>query len=555
VISDKKSAQLLLQLCKKFGVKKLVISPGSRNAPLSISFNADNFFEIEVIVDERSAGFHALGKALASNEAVGLVCTSGSAMLNYLPAVAEAYYQNAPLLVLSADRPPHLIDQGDGQTIRQDKVMADFTVRNLNLPLDLDEKSEIIEEVALGFQEMKEKQLPLHLNIPFDEPLYNTCEKPNLFNIDIKRNNESQHINWRELKEIWDASRKTLIIVGQLPVKHSLNAYLGRLAEHPNLAILHESSSNLVNFQSVSCIDRSLAAMSDSDIDNNRYTPDLLISIGGAVVSKKIKQFLRKNKAKHHWHIDDKNPAKNTYLQLSKHLNCSSAEALAKMVDWGCDQTSDFKSAWFGRQEYSQYIHENVIESLPYSDLKAHFWIHQFLPEDCFIHMANSTAVRYVQLFRPIKGCSYLANRGTSGIDGSTSTFLGFSSLNTNLNVLLTGDLAFYYDANAAWIKDLPRNIKIVIFNNSGGGIFRIIDGPSSTDILEKVFEAKQTRTAKNWCLEYGFEYMAAHSEEELIASLENFFQREGPEVLEIFTPSEENDQVLKGYFKKMKIQ
>ncbi len=555
MISDKKSAQLLVQLCKEFGVKKLVISPGSRNAPLSISFNADDYFEIEVIVDERTAGFHALGKALASNEAVGLVCTSGSAMLNYLPAVAEAFYQNVPLLVLSADRPPHLIDQGDGQTIRQDKVMKDFTANSFNLPIDLNEDSKIIGDLSLGFQEMREKQLPLHINIPFDEPLYNTCEKASDFDLELKTTTKEEKIDWAELKKIWISSQKILVIVGQMPVKHSLIAYLGRLSEHPNLAILHESSSNLDNIQSVSCIDRSLAAMKESDIENGRYTPDLLISIGGAVVSKKIKQFLRKHKSKHHWHIDDKNPAKNTYFQLSNHLKCSISEVLAKMVEWGCQSTSDYKSAWFGRQEYSQYIHENVIGGLPFSDLKAHYWIHQFLPENCFIHMANSTAVRYVQLFRPIKGCSYLANRGTSGIDGSTSTFLGFSSLNSSLNVLLTGDLAFYYDSNAAWVKDLPKNVKIVIFNNSGGGIFRIIDGPSSTNILEKVFEAKQSRSAKNWCKEYGFQYTSANSEEELISSLENFFHREGPEVLEIFTPSEENDPVLKSYFEKMKIQ
>ena len=555
MISDKKSAQLLVQLCKEFEVKKLVISPGSRNAPLSISFDADEFFDIEVIVDERTAGFHALGKALASNEAIALVCTSGSAMLNYLPAVAEAFYQNVPLLVLSADRPPHLIDHGDGQTIRQDKVMSDFTVSNINLPIELDENSKIIEEVTIGFQEMMEKQLPLHLNIPFDEPLYNTCQQAFQFNLNLNRSLESHNINWTALKDIWDSSEKILLIVGQLPVKHSLNAYLGRLSEHPNLAILHESSSNLDNFQSVSCIDRSLAAMNPVDLENGRYSPDLIISLGGAVVSKKIKQFLRSEKAKNHWHIDDKNPAKNTYFQLSHHLNCSPSEALAKMVDWGCQQSSDFKSAWFGRQEYSQYIHENIIEGIPYSDLKAHFWVHQFLPEDCFIHMANSTAVRYVQLFRPIKGCKYLANRGTSGIDGSTSTFLGFSSINSGLNILLTGDLAFYYDSNAAWIKELPQNVKIIIFNNSGGGIFRIIDGPSSTDILEQVFEAKQTRTAKNWCAEYGFTYTPAENEQELINSLESFFQKEGPELLEIFTPSKENDQVLNGYFNKMKIQ
>lgn len=555
MISDKKSAQLILQLCKKFGVRKLVISPGSRNAPLSISFCADSFFEIEVIVDERTAAFHALGKALASQETVGLVCTSGSAMLNYLPAVAEAYYQNVPLLVLTADRPPKLIDQGDGQTIRQDKVMADFTIQNINLPLDIPKEGDLLHTIQCAFEEMQQKQLPLQLNIPFEEPLYQQTTAPHHFDLSNTFSPVKETINWRELKHIWEQSPKILIIVGQLVKEHSLAPYLLRLAEQSHIAILHESSSNLPEIQSISCIDRSLSAISTEEIDSGKFTPDLLISIGGAVVSKKIKQFLRSHPAKNHWQIDDKNPPKNTYFQLTQHISMSPHEVLNKLASWEFEHISDYKSLWFGKQEYTQYIHEKHIPHIDFSDLKAHYWVHQFIPEGAHIHMANSTAVRYVQLFRPIKNCIYLSNRGTSGIDGSTSTFLGYAGVSKSLNVLLTGDLAFYYDSNAAWIKKLPRNIKIIVFNNSGGGIFRIIDGPSSTDILDQVFEASQNRNAKNWCMEYGFQYQNTENEQNLIPVLEKFFLDDTPSLLEIFTPREKNDQVLKAYFNQMKIQ
>ncbi|MEX1000955.1 MAG: 2-succinyl-5-enolpyruvyl-6-hydroxy-3-cyclohexene-1-carboxylic-acid synthase [Crocinitomicaceae bacterium] len=549
----------LVELCVKNGIKEAVISPGSRNAPLIIALESHPQIKTHLIHDERVAAFFALGMADASASPVILTCTSGSALLNYAPAIAEAYYRQVPLLVLSADRPAELIDQGDGQTIRQSAVFRNFIKRSFDFPnhdaVNLFENScEIAKQLVASV--IHQPQGPVQLNIPLEEPLYEVAdytfqEVPEL---NVENSSSLKDEDLAPILNAWKTAEKKMIIVGQLHPDQKIAELLKNMAADPSVAVLVENTSNVQEFSSIShTIDRSLATIGEKDLQ--KFAPDLLLTLGGAVISKRIKGYLRKFKPQYNWRIGQFLIQSDTYQSATGFIDQDPEVVLSHILKAEIPPTSNYGGMWKQKDLLAQEVHEQFLSTTPLSDLKVFEVLFDCLPDDSNLHMGNSSVVRYCQLFNPIPGIHYFSNRGVSGIDGSSSTAAGFAQMNKlKLNTLITGDISFFYDSNAFWNRQKIDNLKVVVISNGGGAIFQIIPGPSSSAHANTFF-APTLAKVKGICDAYDVNYYSCSSLEKLEEGFTQLFQKEEnerPSVLEIFTQDCNNAEILEAYFQAL---
>ena len=545
----KELAQIIIAACRQFEIQTVVISPGSRNAPLTIGFSNHKDFETLSIVDERCAAFFALGIAQQTLNPVALVCTSGSALLNYYPAIAEAYYSQIPLVVISADRPAHLIDIGDGQTIRQENVFKNHILYSANLK-EFDAENSI-KALSKAFSLLRQVKGPIHINAPFNEPLYETVATINDFRFIAEESDLQDTIDYENLASQWNSAKKKMILVGVHSPNAALEILLDKVADDPSVLVFTETTSNLYNKRFVNSIDNLIFNLTEEEFTS--LQPDILLTFGGMIVSKKIKKFLRDYSPKEHWHVNELR-AFDTYQVLSKHLKIDSHsffKHFCELVDY--DNKSTYESTWTHYKQRIREKHNHYIKTAPYSDLKVFEQVLKVIPDFSEVQFSNSAIIRYSQLFEMNSTITVFCNRGTSGIDGSTSTALGAAYATRKPTTLITGDLSFFYDSNALWNNYIPSDVRIVIINNSGGGIFKIIPGPKKSTAL-KYFETPHCLTAEHLCVMFGFEYSTAHNLKTLAEEVVGFYDKsDKPKVLEVFTPSDLNDLVLKEYINNLK--
>lgn len=544
-------SQIVTQLCVKHKIKHIVLSPGSRNAPLIIGFSLNPYFTCYSIVDERCAAFFALGIAQQINEPVAVVCTSGSALLNYYPAVAEAYYSDIPLVVIAADRPSHLIEIGDGQTIKQENVFKNHINYSANCKAQPNKIDFNINEINKALSIAKIEKGPVHINVPFEEPLYDYVETPTLIpqaNFLNPKNNINIEKDIINLVKIWNTSSKKMILTGVMPPQTINNETLSYLANDESVLVLTETTSNLHHPKFIPDIDMLISNLSETE--NKDLQPDILITFGGMVVSKRIKAYLRKYPPKLHWHIDSKK-AYDTYFCLTKHLKTTPQLFLNNLQERVLKVKSNYQNKWLQIRHQKLKKQWEFEKNIPFSDYDAYATVFKCIPKNTLLQLANSTAIRYSQLFSLDSSISVYCNRGTSGIDGSTSTAIGAAVASKNPTLLVTGDLSFFYDSNAIWNQYIPPTFKIVLINNTGGGIFRILPKAKDTPKFETFLETKHNLNASYLCKMFGFNYFRAQDKATLNTTLPHFFSNNNqPHLLEIITPSEENDLVLKDYFK-----
>ncbi|WP_034059130.1 2-succinyl-5-enolpyruvyl-6-hydroxy-3-cyclohexene-1-carboxylic-acid synthase [Lacinutrix jangbogonensis] len=570
-------AQTVVQLCKAKNIQHIVLSPGSRNAPLTIGFTHDPFFKSYSIVDERCAAFFALGIAQQIQEPVAVVCTSGSALLNYYPAVAEAFYSNIPLVVLSADRPKHLVGIGDGQTINQEEVYKNHILYSANLKQDLQETNKLendefsilksIEnklDLQNTVQQNNEIQInkalnisvsqkgPVHINVPFNEPLYDMVEElvvnPEVIPLE---KTDTTNEDFSAFTKLWNNSKRKLVLVGVNQPNTIAQKYLDILAEDESVLILTETTSNIHHERFIPGIDKLIGALNTEELE--ALKPDILLTFGGLVVSKKIKKYLRTYKPKQHWHIGEHN-ANDTYFSLNKVFKIPVNAFFFEFLEHVKPEQSDYNSFWLRAFNSRREKHETYMKAIPFSDFKVFDVLLKSIPSQSQLQVGNSSAIRYTQLFDLNKSLEVFCNRGTSGIDGSTSTAIGAATASKLQTTFITGDLSFLYDSNAFWNNYIPNNFRVIVVNNEGGGIFRILPGHKNTKNFDQYFETKHNLTAKQLCEMYNFEYKTASNENELSHALDTFYNETlKPKLLEVFTPSKENDTILLNYFSKIK--
>ncbi|MEH6763246.1 MAG: 2-succinyl-5-enolpyruvyl-6-hydroxy-3-cyclohexene-1-carboxylic-acid synthase [Aequorivita antarctica] len=548
--SNKILSQTLVQLCFDKGIDHIVISPGSRNAPLTIGFGEHPDFKCFSIVDERCAAFFALGMAQQIKKPVAVICTSGSALLNYYPAVAEAFYSDIPLVVIAADRPLDRIDIGDGQTIRQQNVFENHILYSANCIEDEEFQIKNETEINIALNTAIELNGPVHINIPFTEPLYHTTESQLVWpqNVIPRTDVETLKEDLNPFIKQWNSSKRKIVLVGVLPPNSLEQRFVEQLAKDESVLVLTETTSNLHNINFISAIDQLIAPLTDEDFE--KLQPDILLTFGGMVVSKKIKAFLRSFSPKEHWHVDSKK-AYDTFFVLKHHFKTSINSFLAEFHLKTVPVQTDYRNQWLTIKRHRLQRHETYLSEIPYSDFMVFSEIFKQLPQNVQLQLSNSATIRYAQLFDIKTSARVFCNRGTSGIDGSTSTAVGAAYASKLPTVFLTGDLSFFYDSNALWNNYIPKNFKIVVVNNGGGGIFRILPGEKDTKLFDTFFETKHNLSAKQLSEMYGFKYQTIFKKEELLEKVNDFFiKNDGPALLEIFTPSTVNDKVLLDYFK-----
>ncbi len=552
--SSKRSIQILAHLLRQYGISDVVISPGSRNAPLAIHFSEVDGFNCYSIVDERSAAFVGLGMAMSEKKPVAITCTSGSAAANYYPAVTEAFYRNIPMLILTADRPTDYVDIFDGQTIRQNHLFQQHSYGDFQMMEDSKENAEELnfDIIKKAIELCFEKQGPVHINIPLEEPLYHLVSEIPTFPTVEKTIRTKEYEIPSNLVADWNTSKRIMILVGTRDYSAELESQLSQLVKNHSAVVLSEVNSNLYHEKFFRHIDRYIYNFTEEDYKT--YAPDLLITVGQNVVSKKVKQFLRSAHPKQHWHLDEVWQP-DTYLALTEKIEVKPEAFFSKLLKMINLEPRPYFNLWDVLRDKKDARHEQYLNLVEFSDFYFFNKTSQTIPENYNVHFSNSSAIRYAQLFDYGKRRIY-CNRGTSGIDGSTSTAMGFAIKNPNPTVLITGDLSFFYDINGLWNQYIPPFVRVIIFNNGEGNIFKIIPGPGNANpnTLDEFIATRHHKNAELLAKHFGFSYSKVDDEATLDRVLENFFKADmQPKILEVNTAGKSNASVLKSYFSFVK--
>ncbi|MBS1612402.1 MAG: 2-succinyl-5-enolpyruvyl-6-hydroxy-3-cyclohexene-1-carboxylic-acid synthase [Bacteroidetes bacterium] len=537
-----KGIQILAATCKQAGISKVVFSPGSRSAPLVIAFSQIPEIECVVIPDERVAGYFALGIAQQTRQTVAIVCTSGTALLNLAPAVCEAFYQKTPLLLLTADRPPEAIGLGENQAIDQREIYQNYIKESRNIDADNTAPQLIATVVSDSIALTRTNGAgPVHLNLHLREPLYNMVEASNEV-LDLptplpQKNHEA----------VLSLQQKNMVIVGLLQGNEKLNNKLQKLAKRNDTIVITETTSNQHGEGFINNVDSLLAVMQDG----SAYAPRYIVTIGGQIVSKKLKEYLKQHPATEHVHISEAGDAWHS-------LGAKSFTAVQAEVDnftWAdVESTSNYKAQWQALQAKTNDLAQQYLAALPFCDLKVHELLANSFPQGANVQYGNSTPIRYSNLFKLREDLTVNSNRGTSGIDGCVSTATGAAFANGKPTVLVVGDISFLYDSNALWNNYLSPHLRIVIINNSGGNIFRVLDGPNKVQGFETFFETKHNHTAKHLASMYGIPYYFCAAQAELEEQLKTFFEPgKHAKILEIKTDNELSAAKYKGYFENLR--
>lgn len=543
----KKGIREIAELCYANGIKKIVLSPGSRCAPLTIAFTEHAHLQCYQIIDERSAAFFALGLSLGSHEPVALICTSGSAVLNYGPALAEAFYSDVPLIALTADRPAYKIGHQDGQAINQVNVFQNFVHHSLNLNADFESDEHMWQAHTQFKNALKDlNKGPVHVNFQFDEPLYQIAD----VHPEFKAEKVLFQIANQE-KALPDLSgKKIMIIAGQTEGSVELNKLIETFEKYNQVVVVGEAISN-INAKGFIRNPNEIIRHSSVE-ERNALLPDIVFTFGKGIVSKIFKTWLI-NSDIAHYHIDLQGREINTYKSFKDVFTEDVLHFLARLKSELKEEISNYKQIWNAKyQEQKEKFLQNV--EVEFSDVLAYKTCLNQLSSQSVLHAANSMSVRYVNFLESFipEQIQVFVNRGVSGIDGSSSTALGISVTNDKENWILTGDLAFQYDVNAFWNKYVHERVKVVVFNNSGGGIFRMIDGPQSRANLLPHFETPIESDAKGIALRSKMNYFRASNLEELRVGLEELKKSEKAGILEVFTNPEVNEKVYKNWISKL---
>lgn len=590
MFSNIENVNILTALLSQHRVRRVVVCPGSRNAPIVHNLNEIQGITCYSVTDERSAGFIALGMALTQSEneythPVAICVTSGSALVNLYPAVVEAYYQKAPVVIISADRPMAWIGQQDGQTFPQAHVFGSMVNYSVNLPEVVagekhDEQhwhcNRLINE-AMHHCYLLEKG-PVHINIPISEPLYEFTvpELPTERKIDfIGPRYLDAHFCKSDLADFLDA-KKPMIVAGQMKVESMLSdlkmldSWAVVLCEPTALSATPEvptddsfsKKSVRTNFEEV------LQFVSDDE----SYQPDFILYIGGTIVSKRLKQFLRKCDKAKVWRVSKEGDCIDTFMHLDKVIQstpASLADTLRAFEQTYYDDAREYIYRW--QKLLGKARHHAKIYEPPYSSMAAVKYFQQYFLSKSLsslrhsvICYANSSAIRL--------GCIYarqyvFCNRGVNGIEGSLSTAAGISLVLSSQQPFegekqhrafcVIGDLSFFYDQNALWNPNINGSLRILLLNNGGGAIFGKFKGLKESAARGPLVMAKHHTTAEGICHQNDIVYMKVSEEKELHSAIEELCEMESdrPVLLEVLTDIDVDNLALTRYYSSFSLE
>ncbi|MBL0308663.1 MAG: 2-succinyl-5-enolpyruvyl-6-hydroxy-3-cyclohexene-1-carboxylic-acid synthase [Bacteroidetes bacterium] len=564
--TTKMAVRMIAELCKQHGMRKVVFSPGSRSAPIYIAFSQIPEIECIIIPDERVAGYFALGMAQQSRELIGVVCTSGTAVVNLAPSYYEAYYQQQAVIYISADRPEQAFMKGDNQAIDQSYALSTEDTEAISFNAEETELTELNEQLNNINWTLKTSNFdtptPAHINIYLDEPLYDLTEEPlRHFDAEEVRLDISSKLLKSDKEKIiakFSTFHKKMIIVGLHEPNKEFVRRISQLSHRKDILIVRETTSNLPIKNSVMNVDACITVM--NEFSNEFLIPEVVITMGRQIVSKKVKEFL-KHQPQLHWDIEEEWSAQRNWSFLGEDIydeisQGNEIEFLDALLETPESVTSDFREQWMSLSSYAKQKTEKYLEQIPFSDMKVFELLIPSFPNDANIQYGNSTPVRYSNLFRhQTPGLTVHSNRGTSGIDGCVSTAAGAAYANKRMTLSIVGDISFFYDSNALWNNFLTPDFRVIVINNSGGNIFRLIEGPTKLKGFEEFFETRHQLTAKHLAAHHQIPYYYCDNQHDLEIILQTFYEPHNgkPAILEIKTNGKVSAEVYKNYFKYLK--
>lgn len=554
---------MLARALEAYGATDIFSSPGSRDAPLIIALTRSAGLKVNPVVDERSAAFIALGHAAISRHPAVIVCTSGSALLNYAPAVAEAYYRKVPLIVVSADRPAHWIGQDDSQTLPQPGALANIVKKSYSLKGEIDNDRERW-TVNRTLNEALQTALtgrpgPVHINISFDEPLtsgtvtaVNPEEESGTSFRKIELLMSPRKLATDDAKRLAaEASGKNVLIVGGFcQPSAEMNRAFAKLVTLTGVTVVADALANL----NVSGILSRPDLFIDSELLGSPSSrPTLLITFGGGLLSKKLKEYLRKTDIKEHWHIGSNESLIDSYFSLTRRIEIGEADFFPRFANAmeyavrgrnrrnsGEECMTEFKALWHEASFLAEEKGKEMEAESGKGGLTGRQAVHTVLsslPEGWNLQLSNGLTPRLAMTGDACRFHRRDCNRGVSGIDGSVSTALGASLAYKGITLLLTGDMSFQYDLAALSSTLISPKLKIVVINNGGGEIFRKIASTGALPELERYFVCELRLPIRQLAAAYGLAYFTASTKEELESALVGFAEESArPALLEIQT-------------------
>lgn len=557
MFSNKQNINILTSLLIAHGIENAVVCPGSRNAPIVHNLNECDNIKCWPVTDERSAGFYAIGMAQATQKPVVVCVTSGSALLNLAPAVAEAHYQHIPLIVVSADRPQQWIGQLDGQTLPQPDALQPFVRKAVNLPEPHDDETRwlcnrLINEAL--FQSGVHGFAPVHINVPISEPLFtfDTPELPKERAFRPITRCYSHAIPTLLLNETSNAQRP-LIVIGQT-TKDAISTQTMEVLTNI-VTVFSEPLSN--NSGKTLLFDEVIRCSQETD----RLMPDLIIYVGDTLVSKAARRFLRNSEARTYLITTDASTTPDPTMWLEGIVECADNQDIDRLL-FSLATTFDsnnstekelFHTAW------QKFLADAALHTSTFTPAFSQMAAVEYLEKrigssrnDIHTHYANSTAIRLANIYAK----HYVwCNRGVNGIEGSISTAAGFSLATEGTVVCVTGDLSFFYDQNALWNQCIDGRLRILLLNNGGGGIFRQLKGLQSSPAAERFIEANHSTSAQGICLQNGIAYASAHNMEEMQTEIDCLLTQKSarPMLLEVFTDAETDASTLEEYYSELR--
>lgn len=559
--SNKENVNILTSLLLEYGVSDAVVCPGSRNAPIVHNLSVCEAIRCRPVTDERSAAFYALGLAIATRRPTVVCVTSGSALLNVMPAVAEAAYQHVPLVVISADRPQQWIDQLDGQTIPQSDALGRFVRKAVQLPEPHnDEERWLCRRLVNEAMHLAtcRQGAPVHINVPISEPLFefDTEQLPQLsrFN-NIKR--AAIKDASMDMPDAFHEAKRPMIVIGQLAHGTISHETIRSLSE--KYVVMSEPLSNpsymTIHFdEAIRYIVSDNSSINDDEDDKTAYYPDYVIYVGDTLVSKPARRFLRNAKAPSCLITPDAADIHDPLMTLTDIVECDTDSINALLASLceapDTDERCRFHDRW--QSFLDAYAAHADAYAPEYSQMATVKYFEEQLADldiDICVHYANSSAVRLACIYAQ----HYVwCNRGVNGIEGSLSTAAGFSLATHDMTVCVIGDLSFFYDQNALWNSNLRGNLRIILLNNRGGGIFRQLPGLSDSPAADDLVMASHENTAQGICTQNDIGYMSAKNMDEMQIGIVTLLTRESerPMLLEVFTDSNDDVKALEKYFK-----
>jgi 2-succinyl-5-enolpyruvyl-6-hydroxy-3-cyclohexene-1-carboxylate synthase len=562
----------IAELCARKGITNAVLCPGSRCAPLTLAFTRHSEITCRTFSDERSAGFVALGMSQFSLRPTVVICTSGTAAYNLAPSVAEAYFSETPLVVLTADRPAEWIAQQDGQTIFQSEIYGKHVKKYFQVPQDYDHPDSIWainrivnEAINLSLQEPKG---PVHINVPFREPLYPEKDEKTEYSKSIRVVSEPaaeftlSGDQQEKIKSSFISFHHILVVAGQQHENEKVSSALKAFVKNRNVPFVTDIISNLHTAENgIRHADLFLGQASD-DVKNT-LQPDLLITFGQSMISKNVKLFLRKFHAKAHWHIQPAGMVADPFKHVTDIFRCSPdhffsfVNGLHHQAAFENQKQNNYNKLWEIEDRRAERAISSYLKDQSWNELAVVKGLLNQIPAGSNLHLANSMSVRYANFFgleASKKDIRVYSNRGTSGIDGCTSTSIGHLLASEKPTFLITGDVAFFYDRNAFWHNYPIKNLRILLLNNHGGLIFNMIDGPASLPESSEYFVTRQKLSAKALCAEFGIDHLHLDHSRKAKNLFKDFIDMDGrAKILELETDVAMNKKAFDELKQKIK--